>query len=172
MDTKTKQTRFMLKAHAIPQGSIADFEAMHEVQRRQVVRSVALGEIEQLRESGIPVRTDDLDWEQALDLAERLREAEPNDVVDALRESGVPLVKGEPGTDRSKVAAEMARMPSEQREALREGATARLAEVGIPMRRLSAAEAAETALALGLDQPASDDLSDPLDGIPTKAASD
>jgi hypothetical protein len=92
--TYAAQARFMYRAGGLSTDEELDgFEAMHEVERRQVVRQVALGEIRE--NATIPLRDEMLDkmgWEEAMSFAESLRPVPAADEMEQLREAGVPLM--------------------------------------------------------------------------------
>jgi hypothetical protein len=83
-----RQARFLYRNDRLTD----EFESLREVERKQVVRSVALEEIRE--NSTLPLRDDVLDrmgWQEAMEFAESLRPVPAANEMEALREAGIPM---------------------------------------------------------------------------------
>jgi hypothetical protein len=94
-----EQITFMADLHALDSTNWTNFADLHEIQRAQVVRSTAKAEVERLSEArGLPLRLDHLDelgMDEMVGMVEKLTGRVPADALEALRESGVPVLDPE-----------------------------------------------------------------------------
>jgi hypothetical protein len=81
------QGRFLYRNGALTE----QFEHMHESERKQVVRAVAIQQLEE-NSAGLPLRNlDSLSYQAALDMAEALQAEPPSEGIEGLREAGIPV---------------------------------------------------------------------------------
>jgi hypothetical protein len=134
---------------------LQEFEQLHPVQRRQVVRGLALEEVrESAAHAGLPLTNlDRVSWEEAIDLANTLRPEPTSTPEAAMREADVPLVADsevppDTGQDRQN----------------REETLSFLREAGIPTTQRAPADTADESA----DRPLIEHLQEA--GVPMKGA--
>jgi hypothetical protein len=98
--TLDQDIQLMHELDALTPNSLPAFEHLHESERKQVIRGMALDAIrESAADSGIPLRrdfADSLDMSGAVELARTMRPPErTTDPLQAMRESGIPMRVGE-----------------------------------------------------------------------------